>query len=84
MGAENVAIELNSTLTCPECDHQKTETMPTDACRYFYDCKGCGLLLRPAKGDCCVYCTYGTVPCPPIQDAKITGEAPSSCQLEKK
>lgn len=62
-----VDVVLDSTLTCPECAHQETETMPTDACQWFYICKGCGLLLKPLKGDCCVYCSYGTVPCPPIQ-----------------
>jgi rRNA maturation endonuclease Nob1 len=41
--------------------------MPTDACQWFYDCKGCGALLKPKPGDCCVYCSYGTVACPPIQ-----------------
>jgi hypothetical protein len=41
--------------------------MPTDACQFFYECKGCGALLRPRRGDCCVFCTYGTVPCPPVQ-----------------
>ncbi|WP_339879956.1 GDCCVxC domain-containing (seleno)protein, partial [uncultured Algoriphagus sp.] len=25
---------------------------------------------KPKKGDCCVYCSYGTVPCPPIQENK--------------
>ncbi len=24
--------------------------------------------LKPKAGDCCVYCSYGTVPCPPIQE----------------
>lgn len=57
----------DSTLTCPECGHQKTETMPADACQWFYECTGCGALLRPLPGDCCVFCSYGTVPCPPIQ-----------------
>ena len=42
--------------------------MPTDACQYFYDCKGCKIVLKPKAGDCCVYCSYGTVPCPPIQE----------------
>ena len=42
--------------------------MPTDACQYFYDCKGCGELLRPKQGDCCVYCSYGTEVCPPMQN----------------
>ncbi|WP_130617577.1 GDCCVxC domain-containing (seleno)protein [Dyella amyloliquefaciens] len=58
---------LESTLTCPECGHQTTEVMPTNACIFFYDCAGCGALLRPKAGDCCVFCSYGTVPCPPVQ-----------------
>jgi len=41
--------------------------MPTSACQFFYDCQGCGALLRPKQGDCCVYCSYGDVKCPPIQ-----------------
>jgi hypothetical protein len=43
-----------SIITCPVCGTAKTETMPTDACQYFYECTGCGTLLRPKKGDCCV------------------------------
>lgn len=61
-------IILESTLACPNCGHQKTEIMPTDACQYFYECKSCGQLLKPKPGDCCVFCSYGTVPCPPIQE----------------
>lgn len=60
-------IILASTVTCPECSHKETEIMPTDSCQWFYECKGCGVLLKPKKGDCCVFCSYGTVPCPPIQ-----------------
>ena len=58
---------LESTITCPHCGHQETETMPTDACQFFWDCPKCGEKLKPKKGDCCVFCTYGSVPCPPIQ-----------------
>lgn len=58
---------LESTLTCPECGHQKEETMPTNACQFFYECENCKVVLKPKKGDCCVYCSYGTVACPPIQ-----------------
>jgi len=29
-----------SELTCPKCGHRSIERMPTDACIYFYDCKG--------------------------------------------
>ncbi|MEQ6887793.1 GDCCVxC domain-containing (seleno)protein [Halomonas sp. CS7] len=60
-------IVKTSTLTCPECGHRKTETMPTDACQYFYECEQCHRLLMPAAGDCCVFCSYGDVPCPPVQ-----------------
>jgi len=60
-------VELRSTLTCPACGHQAAETMPVDACQFFYDCKACGARLKPKAGDCCVFCSYGTVPCPPVQ-----------------
>jgi hypothetical protein len=40
-------VILKSTITCPHCGTAKTEAMPTDACQFFYDCAGCGALLRP-------------------------------------
>lgn len=67
-------FEPSSTLTCPHCGHQSTDTMPTDACQYFYDCKGCGALLKPLPGDCCVYCSFGDTKCPPIQMGDCCGE----------
>lgn len=63
----DTSIETRSVLTCPECGHKKAETMPLDACQYFYECENCKTLLKPHHGDCCVFCSYGTVPCPPIQ-----------------
>ena len=60
-------IALESTITCPACGHQKTEMMPTDACWFFYQCSGCGTTLQPKAGDCCVFCSYGDVKCPPVQ-----------------
>ena len=61
-------IELKSTITCPYCGHKKEEEMPTDACQFFYECENCKTVIKAKKGDCCVYCSYGTVPCPPIQE----------------
>lgn len=58
---------LESTITCPSCGARKTEVMPTDACWFFYRCESCGVTLRPLDGDCCVFCSYGTIPCPPRQ-----------------
>ncbi|KAB2910991.1 MAG: hypothetical protein F9K29_23625 [Hyphomicrobiaceae bacterium] len=63
-------MELQSTITCPACGHRAKETMPTDACQYLYTCQRCGLQMKPKKGDCCVFCSYGDVPCPPIQEER--------------
>lgn len=60
-------IILQAVITCPNCGHQKEETMPMDACQYFYRCENCKSTLKPKKGHCCVFCSYGTVPCPSIQ-----------------
>ena len=68
----NTEIISDSTITCPKCGHKETEIMPTDACQWFYECKNCGTLLKPNKGDCCVFCSYGSVPCPPIQQEEIS------------
>lgn len=72
-------VVLQSTLTCPECGHAAMEVMPENACLYFYDCKGCNSLLRPLAGDCCVFCSYGDVPCPPIQNARNGGNPGGCC-----
>lgn len=56
-----------STITCPHCGISKTEPMPTDSCQFFYECENCHVILKPKPGDCCVYCSYGTVKCPSMQ-----------------
>jgi hypothetical protein len=66
-------VILESIITCPHCGTAKPETMPADACWYFYTCAACGVMLRPKPGDCCVFCSYGSLPCPPIQ-AERSGE----------
>lgn len=63
-------INLKSIIKCPECGFEKEETMPTDACQFFYKCTGCHTRLKSKEGDCCVFCSYGTVACPPIQENK--------------
>jgi len=56
-----------ATLICPSCGHKAVETMPETYCQHFYDCKGCGTVLRPKQGDCCVFCSYADAKCPPRQ-----------------
>jgi hypothetical protein len=62
-------IVPESTITCPVCRHAKTETMPVDQCVFFYTCDACGARIRPKPGDCCVFCSYGSVRCPLTQEA---------------
>ncbi len=65
------AIITESRLTCPECAFEELLTMPTNACQWFHECRQCGVLLRPQPGHCCVFCSYGSVACPPIQAEKL-------------
>lgn len=58
-----------STITCPKCGHRSTERMPLDACQFFFVCQNCGERLKPLPGDCCVFCSYGSVPCHPMQSS---------------
>ena len=60
--------DLTVRITCPSCQRTATETMPLDRCVYFYECAGCGAVLKPKAGDCCVYCSYGDTRCPFVQD----------------
>lgn len=63
-------VKLDSVLTCPKCGFSSEERMPTDFCLIRYQCKRCGYVMTPKAGDCCVFCSYGSVPCPPIQEAR--------------
>jgi hypothetical protein len=60
-------VVLVSVLTCPKCGATREETMPTDVCVHFYECANCQARLRPKPGNCCVFCSFGSVPCPPKQ-----------------
>jgi hypothetical protein len=66
-------VILESVLTCPKCGHSKLEIMPTTACQFFYECESCETMLRPMPGDCSVFCSYGSVKCPPMQSHSCCG-----------
>jgi hypothetical protein len=74
---QQVAI-LESTLTCPHCGYTSVELMPPDACIFFHECAGCHAHLSPNAGDCCVFCSFGSVKCPPMQQASCCGAADSA------
>lgn len=78
-------VIAESLLTCPVCGHQELLLMPTDACQWFYECTSCQSLLKPKQGDCCVFCSYGSVPCPPIQLDIVCGTTDQGdCGCESK
>ena len=56
-----------STITCPGCGRRALETMPVDACVVRWTCPSCALTAKPKAGDCCVFCSYADIPCPPVQ-----------------
>lgn len=60
-------ISLQSEITCPDCGNKKTETMPADVCRFSYQCEKYHTVLKAKEGDCCVFCTCGSLPCPSKQ-----------------
>ncbi|WP_205834991.1 GDCCVxC domain-containing (seleno)protein [Crystallibacter degradans] len=69
-----MTIELVSTLACPACRQETSLQMPADACLFFWTCPACSERVRPVEGDCCVFCSYGTVSCPskqgPVRDQR--------------
>ena len=71
MNTDTRDLHLESTITCPECEFQKTEIMPVDSCQVLYECQECNDgSSAQGTGDCCVFCSFGTTPCPPIQRAR--------------
>jgi hypothetical protein len=76
IGVNMIDVLLESVLVCPVCGFAKRETMPIDACQFFYECVHCKTVLRPKPGDCCVFCSYGSVKCPPMQGEYCTYCAP--------
>lgn len=60
-------MEMFSVLKCPACGSAERRLMPLDACEFFHECASCHTIIRPKAGDCCVFCSYGSVPCPPVQ-----------------
>jgi hypothetical protein len=58
---------MQTTIRCPDCGEPVVETMPTDACVYFWECPACHAIVKPKPGDCCVFCSYSSTPCPPKQ-----------------
>jgi hypothetical protein len=71
---EHCDMSERSIITCPKCGHQSAEPMPTNACLFFYECKACETKLKPLPGDCCVFCSYGSIRCPPARGTNVAAD----------
>ncbi len=60
-------IQYVSEINCLECGMRTEEPMPATSCQVFHQCRHCGAIMQPRSGDCCVFCSHGSVPCPPVQ-----------------
>ena len=54
-------------VTCPVCKTQVQEKMTSETPKLIYHCPVCKTWLSPKKNDHCIYDSYGSVKCPPIQ-----------------
>jgi hypothetical protein len=54
-------------ITCPVCKTKVQETMSSETPKRVYHCPVCLTWLSPKKGDHCIYDSYGSVNCPPLQ-----------------
>ncbi len=62
-----MTILTKSVMTCPVCKTKKEESMPTDFYQANWQCPKCHMSVIPKRGEDCVFCSYGTVPCPKRQ-----------------
>ena len=61
-------MQPESNLKCPSCGHMERITMPVNYCQFFYECTSCHEIMKAKEGHCCVFCSYGDVPCPSMQN----------------
>jgi|GEM_PF-2240785 len=50
-------------LACPFCGFREELAIPADFCLIFHRCANCNMPIKPAPGDCCVFCSYGDARC---------------------
>lgn len=59
---------VQTIMKCPSCRTTETVTMDPKTPGDFFTCKECKQTHEPRLGDCCVYCSYGSVNCPAVQE----------------
>jgi hypothetical protein len=65
-------MQLENILKCPNCGYTEQVIMPLEYCQFFYECKACHEIMKAKQGHCCVFCSFGDVPCPSVQKSNST------------
>ena len=60
-------IQRTCIITCPVCRKSVSEVMTHESLKRVYHCPQCLTWLAPKHGDHCIYDSYGSVKCPPLQ-----------------
>jgi hypothetical protein len=66
------SIKDKSVIKCPICKYKKEIPIPVGSL-LLYDCEECKARLKPKNEECCVLCSYGTVPCLKTQKERASG-----------
>jgi hypothetical protein len=66
-------IIITTVICCPVCKFKSELRMIPNESKVFHFCEECGAKLKPRPGDCCVYKSFGTVPCVSVQEGKAGG-----------
>ena len=61
-------INLKTVITCQSCGMAEEIMMHPKLPEQKFVCKKCSAELLAQAGECCVFCSYGSVKCPPIQE----------------
>jgi hypothetical protein len=54
---------INSVITCPHCEASELLQIPAGSSQRFYRCQACDGILKIQSGDCCIFCSFGSIGC---------------------
>lgn len=61
-------VSFKTRITCRNCGATEDITMHSSLPERSFTCKKCTTVLLAHSDECCVYCSYGSVQCPPVQE----------------
>jgi hypothetical protein len=60
-------IKIISKVRCLNCGRREKVRMPLYASQIYYQCNFCKTIHKTLEGVCCIFCSYGSVPCTKMQ-----------------